>query len=45
MCPLAKAGLGFRYLMTPAEVRLGYPLSKPCLMALSRIDWHGLHKD
>jgi hypothetical protein len=45
MCPLAKAGLEFRYLMKPVEVRLGHPLRKPRMMALSRVDRRGQHND
>jgi hypothetical protein len=45
MCPLADVRLGLSYLVTPAAVRLGHTLRKQRLMALRRVDIHGLHND
>jgi len=44
MCPLAVAGLGFRYLVTiSSSDRLGHPFKKPFRKALKREDILGLH--
>ncbi len=37
MWPLAVAGLGLRYLVTPATLRFGHPFKKPRLIALSKV--------
>ena len=43
MCPLAVAGLGFKYLMTSSSDRLGHPFKKPFRNAFNREDILGLH--
>ena len=45
MWPLAKAGLGFRYLRMSFSVILGHPLRKPFCVALRSLDILGLHSD
>ncbi len=45
MWPLAVAGLGLSYLVTPAVLRFGQPFKKPRLIALSKVEMRGLHKD
>jgi hypothetical protein len=45
MWPLAVPGLGLRYLVTPAALIFGHPFTKPRLMALSKVEMQGLHKD
>jgi hypothetical protein len=45
MWPLAVAGLGLRYLVTPAALRFEHPFKKPHLIALSKVEMQGLHKD
>jgi hypothetical protein len=45
MWTLAVAGLGLRYLVTQATLRFGHPFKKPCLIALSKVEMWGLHKD
>ena len=43
ICPLAVAGLGFKYLVTRSSDRSGHPFKKPFLMAFKREDILGLH--
>ena len=43
MCPVAIAGLGFRYLVTRSLERLGHPFKKPFHKAFNREDILGLH--
>ena len=43
MCPLAVAGLGFKYLVTSSSDRLGHPFKKPFRNAFKREDILGLH--
>ena len=43
MCPLAVAGLGFKYLVTSSSERLGHPFKKPFRNAFNREDILGLH--
>ncbi len=43
MCPLAVAGLGFKYLVTSSSDRLGHPFKKPFRKAFKREDILGLH--
>ncbi len=43
MCPLAVAGLGFKYLVTSSPDRLGHPFKKPFRNAFKREDILGLH--
>jgi hypothetical protein len=43
--PLAVAGLGLRYLVTPSFVRLGHPLRYPRQIALRRVEICGLHSN
>jgi hypothetical protein len=43
MCPLAVAGLGFKYLVTSSSDRLGHPFKKPFRNAFKRADILGLH--
>ena len=43
MCPLAVAGLGFKYLVTSSSDRLGHPFKKPFRKAFNRDDIFGLH--
>ncbi len=46
MWPLDVAGLGLRYLVTPTTaLRFGHPFKKPHLIALSKVEMWGLHKD
>jgi hypothetical protein len=42
MCPLAVAGLGFKYLVTSSSDRLGHPFKKPFRKAFKREDILGL---
>jgi hypothetical protein len=41
----AVAGLGFRYLVTPFAVILGYPLRLPRLIAFNSVEIQGLQRD
>jgi len=43
MCPLAVAGLGFKYLVTSSSDRLGHPFKKPFHKAFKIVDILGLH--
>jgi hypothetical protein len=43
MCPLAVAGLGFKYLVTSSSDRLGHPFKKPFRNAFNSEDILGLH--
>jgi hypothetical protein len=43
MCPLAIAGLGFKYLVISSSDRLGHPFKKPFRKAFNREDILGLH--
>jgi len=43
LCPLAVAGLGFKYLVTSSSDRLGHPFKKPFRKAFKREDILGLH--
>ena len=43
MCPLAVAGLGFKYLVTNSSDRLGHPFKKPFPKAFRIKDIFGLH--
>ncbi len=43
MCPLAVAGLGFKYFVTNFSERLGHPFKKPFRMAFRRDKILGLH--
>ncbi len=45
MCPLAFAGLGLRYCVTPVAVKLGHPLRYTRQMAFRTVEILGLHKD
>ena len=45
MCPLAVAGLGFRYFVTSSLLRSGHPLRKPFFNAFMRLDIVGLQSD
>ena len=45
MCPLAVAGLGFKYLVTSSSDRLGHPFKKPFHRAFNSDDIFGLHID
>ena len=45
MWPLAVAGLGGRYLVTRALVRLGHPSKNPARIAFSIVDIGGLYSD
>ena len=45
MCPLAVAGLGFRYLRISVSDMLGHPLRNPFRVALRSVDIVGLHRD
>ena len=40
--PLLDAGLGFRYLVTPVEVRFGHPLRNPRRIDFWNVDNRGL---
>ncbi len=43
MCPLAVAGLGFKYFVTNPSKRFGHPFKKPFCKAFSRDKILGLH--
>ena len=43
MCPLAIAGLIFKYLVTSSSDRLGHPFKKPFRKVFNREDMLGLH--
>ena len=45
MWPIAVAGLGLRYRVTPLADRLGHPLKKLCRIALRSVVILGLHID
>jgi hypothetical protein len=45
MWPLAIAGLGLRYLVTPTTVRFGHPLRKPRRIAFRSVEMRGLHNN
>ena len=45
MCPLAVAGLGFKYLRMSFSEMLGHPFRKPFRVALRSLDILGLHSD
>ncbi len=45
MCPLAVAGLGFRYFVTRSLLRFWHPLRKPFFNAFMRLDIMGLQSD
>ena len=45
MCPLALAGLGFKYLRISYWEMLGHPFRKPFCVALRSLDILGLHSD
>ncbi len=45
MWPLAIAGLGLRYSVTPSAVRFGHPFRKPRRIAFKSVEMCGLHND
>ena len=45
MWPLAVAGLGLRYLVTPTAIRFRHPLRKPRRIAFRSVEMRGLHNN
>ena len=45
ICPLAVAGLGFKYFVTNSLDRFGHPFKKPFRNAFIRLEIFGLHND